>query len=253
MITQLIRSIIVDDEPGNIVTLSELLKAYCPNVEVVATAPDPIKAHEAIQKYQPQLVFLDIEMPYGNAFDLLDKCNPINFEVIFITAFNQYAIKAFKYAAADYVLKPVNIGELQQAVEKVATNINNKQVNNRILHLLTNLKTENTTQQKIALPTSEGLLFEDISQISHLEAVGSYTKIYFKGNRKEIVTKNLKEFEDLLPSTIFFRIHHSFIVNINFIKKYHKGRGGYIEMQDGTNIEVAVRKKNAFLELFNAT
>lgn len=247
---EIIKSIIIDDEPGNIITLSELLKAYCPEVIVAATAPDPLQGKEIIELHKPQLVFLDIEMPYGNAFDLLDMMKPVTFEVIFITAFNQYAIQAFKYAAIDYILKPVNISDLQNAVQKVSNRLMERNVNARILNLLNNIKPENAGLQKIALPTAEGLSFEDISHISHFEAAGSYTKVYLSDSRKNLVTKTLKEFEDILPDSVFYRIHHSFIVNMNFITKYYKGRGGYIEMKDGTTIEVATRKKNGFLERF---
>jgi two-component system LytT family response regulator len=247
---QTISTIIIDDEPGNIVTLSELVKQYCPDVEIVQTAPDPLKGYDLIKEIEPQLVFLDIEMPYGNAFDLLDRLVPISFEVIFVTAFNDYAIKAFKYAALDYLLKPVNINELKEAVNKVNKRIKEKSINTRVNTLLNNLKPENAGIQKIALPTADGCHFEDINNIMYLQAEGSYTYIYLKTKEKVLVSKALKMFEDILPAAIFCRVHHSSLININYVKKYFKGRGGYVQMEDDTSIEISIRKKNDFFERF---
>jgi two-component system, LytTR family, response regulator len=247
---QKINATLIDDEPGNIVTLSELLKEYCPIIEISGTCIDSIKALELINTLQPQVVFLDIEMPYNNAFDLLDKLQPIHFEVIFVTAFNEYAIKAFKYAALDYLLKPINIKELKDSVQRLSTLLQEKKTNHRITNLLNNLKSENTGLQKIALPAKDGLYFEDINKISHFSAEGSYTYVFVKNGTKELLSGNLKEFEDILPKAIFCRIHHSHIINLNFVKKYYKGRGGYVEMQNGTIIEVSARKREEFLERF---
>lgn len=247
---QTISAVIIDDEPGNVLTLLELVKQYCPNVIVVGTAPDPLKGYELIVETAPQLVFLDIEMPYGNAFDLLDKLVPVSFEVIFVTAFNDYAIKAFKYAALDYLLKPVNINELKAAVSKVSQRLEEKNINTRIGSLLLNLRSETTVPQKIALPTIDGCSFENINDIMYLQAEGSYTYIFSKEKTKLLVSKNLKEFEDLLPAASFCRVHHSNIININFVKKYYKGRGGYVQMEDGATIEISTRKKGDFFERF---
>lgn len=247
---QTISTIIIDDEPGNIVTLSELTKQYCPDIEIVGTAPDPIKGYDLIKDTEPELVFLDIEMPYGNAFDLLDRLLPVTFEVIFVTAFNDYAIKAFKYAALDYLLKPVNINELKEAVNKVSNRIKEKNINSRINNLLNNLKSENAGLQKIALPTADGCHFEDIGNIMYLQSEGSYTYIHLKTKEKILVSKTLKLFEDVLPPATFCRIHHSSLININYVKKYYKGRGGYIQMEDDTCIEISIRKKNDFFDRF---
>lgn len=244
------KSIIIDDEPGNIVTLTELLKEYCHDVEIAGSALNPVEGYELIKKTSPDVVFLDIEMPYGNAFDLLDKLMPVSFEIVFITAFNDYAIKAFKYAALDYLLKPVNITELKAAVEKVSERLEQKSVNTRLSSLLENIKPENVNLQKIGLTTNEGLYFENINDITHLEAEGSYTRVFIKGKKSILVSRNLKEYEDILPAIIFCRVHHSYIINLNYVKKYFKGRGGYVEMEDGTSIEVSARKKDEFFERF---
>ena len=245
-----ISALIIDDEPGNIVTLQELLKSYCPEIAVKGTALNPNTGYDLIEQVKPELLFLDIEMPFGNAFTLLDKLSPVSFEVIFITAFNEYAVKAFKYAALDYILKPVNINELKAAVNKVVQRFYEKNVNTRVASLLSNLKVDNRQAPKIGLTTPDGFRFEDINNIMFLEASGSYTNVFIKGNTKELVSRNLKEFEELLPSTIFCRVHHSHLININYVKKYFKGRGGYVEMENGASIEVSIRKKDDFLNKF---
>jgi two-component system, LytTR family, response regulator len=243
--------IIIDDEPGNIVTLQELLKLYCPGVKVTGTAPDMHKGYEAVCRLHPDLVFLDIEMPYGNAFDLLDKLSPVKFEVIFITAFDNYAVKAFKYAALDYILKPVNITELKGAVAKAKKRLEEKNGNLRVTALLNNLKAAAGATTKIGLATETGVQLEEVQNILYLEASGSYTFVFTRDKKKYTISKSLKEFEEILPETVFCRIHHSYIINMAGIKKYNKGRGGVVEMENGISIDVAVRKKEQFLERLN--
>jgi two-component system, LytTR family, response regulator len=241
-----IKTILVDDEPGNIITLQELLKKFCPFINITGTAENIEQAEELIKKQQPDLVFLDIEMPYGNAFDLLEKLRPAAFEVVFVTAFDDYAIKAFKYAALDYILKPVNIPDLREAAAKVLKRINEKGINSKIELLLSNIKSGQYETDRIALPTIDGLQFEALSDIIFLQSNTSYTTVHLKGGRKYIVSKILGDIEAILPPTGFCRIHNSFIINIHQVKKYHKGRGGYVVMHDGTSIEVSVRKKDDF-------
>ncbi len=246
----MIESIIVDDEPKNINVLRKMLNEFCAEVEVIAEARDAQQAIALIQQHSPDLLFLDIEMPYGNAFDILDKLMPVNFEVIFITAFNDYALKAFKYSALDYLLKPININELKIAVGKAAANINSKNLGLQLKNLLDNLKNKNETLRKIAFPSKEGLIFISMGDIIRCEASGSYTHIFIKGREKIISSKSVKEYEEILPEAIFFRIHHSHIINLTEIKKYHRGRGGHVEMSDGALIDVAVRRKEEFLSRF---
>ena len=246
---QLISAVIIDDEPGNIVTLTELLKQYCPNVIVEGTASNVVKGFELINQVAPDVVFLDIEMPYGNGFDLLDKLSPVFFEVIFITAFSNYAIQAIKYAALDYILKPVSITELQAAVKKLGNNLTKKN-NTRVESLLDNFKHDNKSLKKIALPVMDGYCFESLDSIMYLQSKGAYTDISFKNNPKLLVTRNLKNFEEILPETDFCRIHHSTIINIHYVKKYYKGAGGYVQMEDGETFEISTRRKNLFLSMF---
>jgi len=246
----MIKTVIVDDEENNVGTLQSMLTQFCPEIEIIGTAGNAKQAFTIINELQPQLVFLDIEMPMGNGFDLLEKLMPVNFEVIFVTAFDQYAITAFKFAALDYLLKPVSIDELKRAVNRSAIRIAEKNVNNRIESLIANFRSEAQGLKKIGLPTAEGLVFEEIENIMHLQAESNYTLVYIRNKKKMTITKSLKEFEDLLPASIFCRLHHSHIVNLNYITKYYKGRGGYVELTDGTTVEVSTRKKDDFLEKF---
>lgn len=246
----MLKAIIVDDEPRNIRILKNLLLEFCTEVTVTGEAESAEAAVDLIRAGEPDLVFLDIEMPFGNAFDLLDKLMPVNFQVIFVTAFDNYALKAFRYYALDYLLKPVDIEELKTAVKKTAERVKEKDMSHKLDVFLQTIKTGKTSLQKIGLPTNDGLMFTNIDNIIRCEASGSYTIIHLQDKQKFIVSKSLKEYEDLLPEDIFCRIHHSHIVNLAFVKKYFKGRGGYIEMTDNTIIEVATRKRDEFLSKF---
>jgi two-component system, LytTR family, response regulator len=246
----MMRALIIDDEPKNVRILKKLLEDYCPQVEVCGDAGDAKSAFTAITALKPDLVFLDIEMPYGNAFDLLDKLLPVAFEIIFITAFDDYTLKAFKYSALDYLLKPVDIDELKAAVKKAAEKIAGKNINLQLGNLLSNLKNNQAALQKIALPAADGIVFMNVEEIIRCEASGNYTIIYADSKEKITASKTIKEYEDLLPPGIFCRIHNSHIINLNRIKKYHRGRGGFVVMDDGTSIEVASRRRDEFLAKF---
>ena len=247
----MIRAIIVDDEPKNRKILRSLLTDYCPQVVVEHEAGSAEEAVPLVQASNPDILFLDIEMPYGNGFDLLDKLMPVNFEIIFITAFDEYTMKAFKYSALDYLLKPVNIQELQQAVEKASKKIHLKNINQQLTNLLQNIRHTQTTVPKLALPTQDGFMFITLQDIIRIEASGNYTSIHSVDGQKHVSSRTIKQYDEMLPARQFFRIHNSHIVNLNFIKKYHKGRGGYVEMSDGALLEVATRRKDDFLALFD--
>lgn len=246
----MIRAVLVDDEPNNLETLHQLLAKYCPQVEIAGTADSVTRAREVILDKKPDLVFLDIEMPYGNAFELLNSMPAVDFEIIFVTAFGNFAIEAIKYSALDYLLKPVNIKELQAAVQKAAQRIQFKNISQKLDNLFFNLNTTKPSLQKIALPTLEGLIFVNIKDLVWLEARGSYTCAYLSSQQRIMVSRTLKEFEDVLPVDYFSRIHQSYVINHNYIRKYNRGRGGTIEMEDGTVIEVSMRKKDEFLAKF---
>ncbi|MEO6228804.1 MAG: LytTR family DNA-binding domain-containing protein [Ferruginibacter sp.] len=246
----MIEAIIIDDELNNINSLQNLLTKFCPQINITGTATNAKTGFELIKKINPQLAFLDIEMPFGNAFDLLNRLQEIRFEIIFVTAFDQYAIKAFKYAAIDYLLKPINIDELIKAVDKVKAHIDNKNTNEKVTTLLHNIDPNKINNPKIAIAELNGVTFIYMDTIVRMEAQKNYTVVYVNGGTKIMATKNLGSFEEFLPEKQFCRIHHSHIVNLAFIKKYNNGRGGHIEMEDGTEIEVSVRKRDSFLERF---
>jgi len=243
----MIKALIVDDEPKSVKILSTLLQEYCPGVILAGTAHKADQAIALIRQVQPNLVFLDIEMPSGNGFDMLDRLRPVNFEVIFVTAFNEYPLKAFRYNALDYLLKPLNIEELQAAVHKAAGNIKLKSFNTQLEVFLQSLKKTPPPLQKIALPEKNGIILVSITDIIRCEASRGYTTFIIKNKEKLLSSKNIKEYEEILPEDTFFRLHNSHLVNLNYIRMYHRGRGGQVEMEDGTLVEVAVRRKDELL------
>ncbi len=239
--------IIIDDEAKGRMALREKLMTYCPQIKIVAEATNGQDALVLIEKHKPHLIFLDIEMPRMNGFEMLNGLPDKNFHIIFTTAYDQYAIKAIKYAAFDYLLKPIDIEELKTAVEKIDTNQNN-QTKKQVEVLQQNMQHQKKQLNKLAIATLDGLMFYDINDIVHLEANSNYTYIYLVNKTKITASKTLKEFEELLPDDIFFRTHHSHLINLTYIKRYIKGDGGQIELQDGTYIDVSRRKKEEFLK-----
>jgi two-component system LytT family response regulator len=243
----MISAILIDDEAKGRLALREKLSAYCPQIIILAEATNGQEALMLIQHHKPQLVFLDIEMPRMNGFEMLNELPEKNFHLIFTTAYDQYAIKAIKYAAFDYLLKPIDIEELRTAVAKIDAK-ENTQTKKQVELLSQNMQQPKKQLSKLAIPTLEGLLFYDISDIIHLEANSNYTYIYLANKTKITASKTLKEFEELLPEDIFFRTHHSHLINLNYIKRYIKGDGGQIELQNGSYIDVSRRKKDEFLK-----
>jgi len=244
-------AIIVDDEQKSISTLQKIINDYCTDVKIIGIADNIMSAHSLILSIKPQLVFLDVEMPYGNGFDLLNTFDDINFEVIFITAYNQYAITAFKYASIDYLLKPVNITQLQEAIVRADKRIIEKTNAQNYILLKQNLQVENANEQRIILTDNNEQHLIKINDISYCIADGSYTFIHLVNNKRYYASKNLKEFEEMLPTDYFFRIHYGHIVNIRHITKLQKGRSGSVIMQDGKELEIAARRKNDFLSFFS--
>ena len=241
----MLKAIIVDDEPKARENLQILLQDFVKGVEVVALCQDIAEAMEAVNTKSPDIVFLDIQLQRETGFDLLTRLKEINFEVIFTTAYTEYAIKAFKFSAIDYLLKPIDIEDLKKAVGKVEKRVNNN-MNSRLKELVQNLKFESTENYKLALPTLEGLVFIKVNDIIYCEASSNYTQIY-TSEGKYLVSKTLKEYDELLSDHNFFRIHNSYLININSIKKYVKGDGGYVVLNDNTSLDVSKRKKEAFL------
>lgn len=244
------RVIIVDDEEGARESLSNLLDKYVENVNVVAKAENIASAMEKINKYNPSLVFLDIEMPFGSGFDLLERMKPIHFDIIFVTAYDHYALKAIKFSALDYLLKPVDIDELRAAVEKHRKN-NTQKTEANYENLLENLKTEDD-DKKLAIPDTHGVTFLKLKDIIRCESDGNYTRIYLTSGKKILASKTLGEYEHLLEGDNFYRIHRSNLVNLSHIKKYVKGDASYCLLSDESKVDVSRRKKSGFLEVLSA-
>ncbi len=242
--------VLIDDDSKNLKILRSMLTAFCPGVKILGEATSAQSGIDLIKSVKPELVFLDIEMPYGNGFELLDKLMPVDFEIIFITAFDDYSLRAFKYSAIDYLLKPVDIDDLKAAINKASEKQYLKNNSQLLSNLLSNLTQDKSQHMKLAISTNDGLTFVKLGDIIRFQADRNYTILYLAGNQKVIGSKNIKEYEEMLPVEIFFRIHHSHIINLSYVKSYNKGRGGTVVMEDGANIEVAVRRKDNFLSHF---
>ncbi len=243
----MIRAIIVDDEEKGRLTLKNLISKNCPGIELADLCDSVETATESILKHEPDLVFLDIEMPFQNGFSLLEKFKKPEFDVIFTTAYDHYAIKAIKYSAMDYLLKPIDTDELKSAVSKIEQK--NKNVIPQLPDfelLLSNLKLKGNSA-KIAVPTFEGLQMINSTEIIKCTANESYTEIVLSNGKKIMVSRILKEYEDLLSDFNFFRVHNSCLINLSHVNKYVKGDGGYVVMSDGESVEVSRRKKNDLL------
>lgn len=245
----MINTVIVDDEKKGRDLLQILLREHCPAINVVGVADDISKALELINLLNPELIFLDIHMPGGSGFDLLEKIGERKINVIFVTAYHEHAIKAFKFSALDYLLKPIDEEELIKAVKKAEALAGKTPVLKDAEVLKPNHNA--VGNGRLALSTSLGLVFVEIKDIERCEASGKYTTCFLTNSKEIIVTKNLKEFEDVLSEYNFIRIHHSHLINLEYIKHYHKGRGGYITMKSGSTITVSQRKKDEFLKRLN--
>jgi two-component system LytT family response regulator len=245
----MITTLLIDDEKSNSDILAEILKRYCPDVSVLGACTNIDEAVRFIATHNPQLIFLDVQMPNGSGFDLLDRIAGRQLEVIFVTAYDNFLLKAIRYSALDYVMKPVNIPEITNAVKRAEERLARKSVNKQLELLLANIQQPAHTQ-RIALPCKEGYIFVPVADIVRLEASGAYTVIHTRDGQSYLTSKNIREYEDLLPASVFCRVHHAHLVNLNFVKLYHKGRGGYLEMTNGASIEVSVRKKEEFLSRF---
>jgi len=242
----MMKAILVDDKTTNILLLKDLITKHCPSLQVVATASNPRDAYDCITRLSPDIVFLDIEMPGSNGFDLLSRFKPAFFEVIFTTAYSQYAVRAFREQAIDYLLKPIQIDDLLQSIRKAERQIDLKRVNKK-MNLYLDSQEYSGKPTRIRLPSQHGFILADTEDILRCEASGSYTMIHFLKVKKMLVSLHLKSCEELLP-TSFFRVHHSHIINLKYVYKYIKGRGGQVILLDGTEIDVAANRKTAFIE-----
>ncbi len=242
-------SIIIDDEPKNIKLLQHMLEMHCPAVKVLATETDAKNGLLLIDELQPQLVFLDIEMPHLNGFDLLKQLEPIFFEVIFVTAYSHYAVEAFEHHATGYVTKPINSQKLIAAVDSAEKRVAEKSINKNLFSLLEH-NSKQAAPNKIPLSTTNGLLFVKIADIMYCESSGNYTHFYLVDGKKIVVSRQLGEYERLLPEADFIRIHDKYIIHLTYIKEYIKGSGGDVILENGKEIPVATRRKEEFMARF---
>lgn len=242
------QAILVDDEPDGIRTLQKLLELHCPNINVIATCNSATDARQKILQLSPDVVFLDIQMPGKTGLDLLTELDEKQFEVIFVTAHNEYMLQALQYSAADYLLKPVDEDRLIEAVQRVEKRLETGKREEHTKALLHNLsKAGSPSEMRLCLPTLKGFIVLKLDDIIYCEAERSYTIFHLEGNKTVTVSKPLLEYDQILEGTSFLRIHKSFLINLNHVKEYQRGEGGTVIMSDNAEIEVSRRKKDMFL------
>ena len=243
----MITAIIVDDEPYSCESLATLIERYCPDIKLLDICYSGADALKAIHEQAPTILFLDIEMPGMNGFEMLQKLPSINFSIIFTTSYDQYALKAIRFSALDYLLKPVDREDLQIAVQKAIQNAEHS-LPQQIEILLQKLNHPTIPVNKIAIPTMEGLQMLFVENIIRCSSDSNYTMLHLKNKQKITASRTLKEIEEMLEDYSFLRVHHSYIINLNEIEKYVKGDGGYLIMSDGSNIDVSRSRKDMLLK-----
>lgn len=244
----ILKAILVDDERSSLQNLQQKLLEFCPDITVLAVADKPEEAILLIRQHKPDVIFLDIEMPRMSGLRMLDQLTDYSGEIIFTTAYNHYAVDAIRISAFDYLVKPVSITELQNAVARLVK-YKQSETKERLDILRQALSETKSQEDKIAVPTGEGMEFIRIKNIIHIESSSNYSKIFLTDGKNILVTKLLKDFEDILMPYKFYRVHNSHLINLSYIKKYIRGDGGQVVMQDETYIDVARRKKEEFLRL----
>jgi len=242
-VTDMFKAVIIDDESKARNALKNLIEKHCGNIKVIAEAGCVKEGIEVIEEFSPDIVFLDVQMPDGTGFDLLEQIGEIDFKIIFASAFDRFAIQAFKFSAIDYLLKPVEPEMLLEACSRLKDDDRISEINRKLEVLLNN----RNNFEKIALPTLDGINFVNIKDIIRCESDNNYTNIYLNDGKKHIVSKTLKDFDEMLTPFNFFRIHKSHLINLNYLQKYNKGEGGYVIMEDGSELEVSRRRKEDFI------
>ena len=244
----MIKTILVDDEPRGLNTLKKLVQEYCPELKIIAECADADSAKEKIELLEPQLVFLDISLAGKSGFDMLTELEHINFEIIFVTAHNEYTLQAFRYSAVDYLVKPIDEDLLTDAVKRAVKKVSAAFVNNNITTLLHNIRKSPSNQEtKLCISSLKGFQVVDVKDILYCEASGSYTDFHFTSGNTICSAKPIYEYEELLADAGFVRIHKSYLVNLLHIKEYVRGEGGSVILSNNTEVEVSRRKKDLFL------
>ncbi len=246
----MIKTIIADDEPRGINTLKKILETYCPDIQVIATCQDADTTKEKIESLQPDLVFLDIAMPGKTSLAMLAELKSINFQIIFVTAHSEYSLQAFKYSAVDYLLKPVHEDLLISAVQRATNRHREKLANSNVDTLLHNIKqTKPGNDIKLCIPSLKGFQVVGIKEIIFCESETSYTIFHVTGNQKIVSSKPISEYEQMLDTNDFVRIHRSFLINLNHVVEYRRGEGGTVILQNGAELEISRRKKDNFIAM----
>lgn len=246
----MLKSVIIEDELISRETLKGYVEKYCDGVEVVAEGGNVEEGLAVIQEHQPDIVFLDVEMPYGNAFDLLEKVPEINFETIFVTAYSNYAVEALNYSASYYILKPVDIDELVKAVDKVKEEHSKKSFSMHTKVLVENLQNASNQKKKIVLPVIDGFEVVEVQEIIRCQANDNFTDFFLVNGSKKLICRTLKHYDEILSELGFMRVHRSHLINMDYVKGYKKGKGGQVTMSDGSMVDVSPTKKDDFLEHF---
>ncbi len=241
--------IIIDDEAGIRNNLKHQLKLLQPQIHIIGEAENVKNGVKLLEEYQADIIFLDIEMPDGTGFDVLKQVSRIKSKVVFITAHNHYAVQAFRFSALDYLLKPIDIEELESALQKANMQLEKESVQLKMSAFLDNIEDMSAKRKKIVLKNSDSISVVSIADIVRLEASDNYTTFYFQHANPIIISKTLKEYEELLEEYGFFRIHQSHLINLNFFHKYEKKDGGFVVMKDNNIVPIATRKKDAFLKI----
>lgn len=241
-----IKTILIDDERSSLENLEQKIREFCPELKIMASVEQPTEAIFLIRHHKPDLIFLDIEMPHLNGFRMLDELGDYTAEIIFTTAYNHYAIEAIRISAFDYLMKPVAISDLKETVARLTQQLA-KATPQRLDVLRQSLNKTGGQDQKIAVPTWEGLEFILIKNVVRIESSSNYSRLFFVNGESLLVTKQLKEFEELLVPFRFCRVHNVHLINLNYVKKYIRGEGGSVIMENGDEIDVSRRKKDDFL------
>ena len=247
----MLKAILIDDELDSLESLAMELKAYCPALTVVGSYSDPREGRKALLENQPDILFLDIEMPHLNGFELLESLAKINFEVIFVTAYDEFAIRAFEFNATDYLLKPIMKSKLIQAVQKIEDQKNNHVDHEDLKALVQNIQLQRGLEN-IALPTTDGFEFIHVNDIAFLKSESNYTWVHLTNKQKHLMSKTLKEVSQMVRFPQFFRSHQSYLVNLNYVKKYVRGNGGYLVLKDKTQIPVSRANKDSLMKILQA-
>jgi two-component system LytT family response regulator len=239
--------LIVDDESSARSNMINMLNSHCPSAEILGETESVQEAQVLLETLKPDILFLDVQLQDGTGFDLLDRVSRIDFNAIFTTAFDEFAIKAFRYNAVDYLLKPIDPEELVSAFHKASQRINQNDIEKQMSNLIKSTSENNF--DRIVLPTSDGMVFVHTGDIVRLESCGNYSFVFLKNGERILTSQNLKLFEEILPETIFCRVHQSFIINTTFLKKIIRDNGDFVEMNDATKVPIARRRKDDLVKL----